>query len=308
MKQLALLFLCALGCAQASSYFVTITGLGGAPEYDARFKTWATDIDKALRANGPACHVETISGTGATRQNIRDVFARLAGDVKADDAFAVLLIGHGTYDGSEYKFNIPGPDITAGELASLLNRVPAERQLVVNMTSASGASVPVLAKKDRIVITATKSGTEKNATVFARFWVEALQNSSADSNKNGTVSALEAFRYAQSKAAAYFQQEKLLATEHAVLDDTGGKEGVRDPGPSNAQGLKAAEFALLRPPAENAAAQKPGKQKLLAKKSELETAIDRLKYQKAAMPSDEYKKQLSTLLLQLAQTQAEIDQ
>jgi hypothetical protein len=176
------------------------------------------------------------------------------------------------------------------------------------MTSASGASVPVLAKKDRIVITATKSGTEKNATVFARFWVEALQNSSADSNKNGTVSALEAFRYAQSKAAAYFQQEKLLATEHAVLDDTGGKEGVRDPGPSNAQGLKAAEFALLRPPAENAAAQKPGKQKLLAKKSELETAIDRLKYQKAAMPSDEYKKQLSTLLLQLAQTQAEIDQ
>ena len=297
-----------LSSLHASSYFVTIAGLGGTPEYETQFKQWAADTDRALRANGPDCHVETLSGAAATKQGIRELLTRVAGTVKPDDAFALLLIGHGTYDGTDYKFNVPGPDITAAELAALLDRIPAERQLVVNMTSASGASLPALAKKDRVVITATKSGTEKNATVFARYWIEALQNSAADTDKNGTVSALEAFRYAQAKTAAYFQGEKLMATEHPMLDDTGSKEGVRDPSPSNQQGLRAAAFAVIKPPAQTAVVADPRKQKLLAKKEQLEAAIDRLKYEKAAMPSDDYKKQLSDLLLELARTQAEIDQ
>jgi hypothetical protein len=303
-----LIFFLALGTVQASNYFVTVAGLGGTPEYETQFKQWAASMDKALRANGADCHVETLTGAAATRRGIRETLGRIAGEIKPDDAFALLMIGHGTYDGAEYKFNIPGPDITAEELVSLLNRISAGRQLVVNMTSASGASLPLLAKKNRVVITATKSGTEKNATVFARYWLDALQNAAADTDKNGTVSALEAFRFAQGKTAAYFQQEKLLATEHAMLDDTGAKSGVRDPAPANAQGLLAAAFPVIRPPAEAAAAQKPGKQKLLAKKEQLEAAIDRLKYEKAAMPAEDYKKQLSTLLLQLAQTQQEIDQ
>ena len=49
-----------------------------------------------------------------------------------------MLIGHGTFDGADYKINLPGPDMTAIELATLLDRMPAKRQLVVNMTSASG--------------------------------------------------------------------------------------------------------------------------------------------------------------------------
>ena len=137
--------------------------------------------------------------------------------------------------------------------------------------------------------------------------MDALQNSAADTDKNGSVSALEAYRYAQAKTSAYFQQEKLLATEHPMRDDTGGKEGARDPGPSNSQGLLAAAFPVIRPASETAAAVNPAKQKLVTKKEQLEAAIDRLKYQKAAMPADEYKKQLSTLLVELAQTQQEID-
>ena len=50
-----------------------------------------------------------------------------------------------------------------------------------------------------MVITATKTGTEKNATVFARYWVEALRDPAADTDKNETISALEAFRYAERK-------------------------------------------------------------------------------------------------------------
>jgi hypothetical protein len=303
-----MLFLIILQSARATSYFVTIAGLGGAPEYEAQFQRQAADLERAVKANGPDCHVETLTGPGATRQDINQLLTRIASSVKPEDGFALFLIGHGTFDDAEYKFNIPGPDMTAAEIANLLSHITAERQLVVNMTSASGGSLAALAQKNRVVITATKSGTEKNATVFARFWIEALQNSAADTDKNGTVSALEAFHYAQSRTTAYFQQEKLLATEHPMLDDTGAKDGVREPGPSNAQGLKAAQFILLRSGSDGAVANNPAKAKLIAKKEALESEIDRLKYQKAAMPSDEYKRQLSRLLLELAQTQAEIDQ
>jgi hypothetical protein len=293
---------------RADTYFVTIAGLGGTPEYEKQFEQWAAEVNRALLVNGPACHVTTLKGAGATKSAINDLLGRMAAEVKPDDAFTLLLIGHGTYDGTNYKFNVPGPDITAEELAALVDRIPASRQLVVNTTSASGASLPALAKKGRVVITATKSGTEKNVTIFARYWIEAIENLTADTDKNGSVSALEAYRYAQSKTAAYFQNEKLLATEHAMLDDTGAKDGVRDPSPANAQGQRAAAFWLIKPPANAAIASNPQKQKLLARKEELEASIDRLKYKKAAMPPDEYKKQLSALLLDLARTQAEIDQ
>jgi hypothetical protein len=305
--RLLFLLLALSSTVPAANYYVTIAGLGGTPDYDTQFAKWAADLDRELKTNGPDAHVITLSGNSATRQKVQETVSSLAAEVKPADAFAVLLIGHGTFDGTDYKFNLPGPDVTAGELAVWLNRIPARRQLVVNMTSCSGGSLAALAKKDRIVITATKTGTEKNATVFARYWVDALQDPSADTDKNGTVSALEAFVYAERKTAAYFESEKLLATEHAMISDNGSANAVRDPKPENGIGLLAAAFPLIRPESETAKSLNPEKQKLLAKKEDLEARIDRLKYQKAAMPEDEYKQQLTALLLELARTQAEID-
>jgi hypothetical protein len=165
-----------------------------------------------------------------------------------------------------------------------------------------------LVAKNRVVITATKSGNEKNATVFPRYFIEAFHDNAADTDKNGVVSALEAFRYAQQKVAAYFTTEKLIASEHALFSDTGSANAVRDPSPQNQQGLLAASFPLLRPPGEIAmAASNPAKQKLISHKDDLEAQIDRLKYQKSSLPDAEYKQQLTSLLLDLARTQAEID-
>ena len=45
----------------------------------------------------------------------------------------------------------------------------------------------------------------------------------------------------------------------------------------------------------------------LAKKEELEQAIDKLKYEKAAMAADEYRKQLTQLLIELAKIQEALD-
>jgi hypothetical protein len=306
VKVFALLLAAAMS-SPAASYFLIISGLGGAPEYDTAFTKWASDLDKELHGNGPDAQVTTLSGQAVTLQRVRETLNRLASQVTPDDAFALFLIGHGTFDGTDYKFNLVGPDISAGDLSALLNRLPAQRQLVVNMTSCSGASLTALARKNRVVITATKSGTEKNAPVFARYWLDALRDPAADTDKNGTVSALEAFNYAQKKTNAYFEAEKLLATEHAMLSDTGGSTGARDPKADNGHGLLAAAFPVLRSASVTNAKVRPEKQKLVNKKEELEAKIDRLKYQKAAMSPEEYKQQLTSLLVELARTQAEID-
>ncbi|MDQ2775858.1 MAG: hypothetical protein M3Y57_13225 [Acidobacteriota bacterium] len=304
-----LVLLAGLFCVSvnAATYYVTIAGLGGTAEYETQFQKWAAELGRELGQNGTDAHIETIAGAAATRQHIDAVFAHLTQEVQPQDAIALFLIGHGTFDGTDYKFNVPGPDITAGQLSTLMNNVRAGRQLVVNMTSCSGASLAKLAKKDRIVITATKSGTEKNATVFARYWVDALQDPAADTDKNGTISALEAFRYAQQKTTAYFESEKLLATEHSQFSDTGSVTAVRDPKPENGQGLLASAFPLLRPATDTSAAVNPKKQNLLGRKQDLEAKIDQLKYRKAALPEEQYKQELTGLLLQLARTQAEID-
>jgi hypothetical protein len=303
--RLACVFLVACLSAPAATYYVTITGLGGEADYEQRFKMWAEDIDASLKRAGGDSKVITLQAP--TREQIRARFAQIAAEAKPADALALMLIGHGAYDGVEYKFNIPGPDISGAELASLLDRVPATRQLVVNMTSSSGASVEFLRKPTRVVICATRAGTEKNATVFARYWAEALRDPAADADKNESISALEAFRFAQRKTADFFEAQKRLATEHSILEDTGKGEGERTPSAENGEGRLAAAFPVVRLGANAAAARDPAKRALLDKKEQLEQAIDKLKYEKAATPATEYKTRLAQLLLELARTQEAID-
>jgi len=306
MKALVLLLGAALS-VRAATYYVTVSGLGGEPDYEQRFGMWAADIGKILKAGPDSAdvHVETL--VDGTREQVRAALDRVAKQAQPQDALVLMLIGHGSFDGVEYKINLPGPDLSAAELASLLDRIPASRQLVVNMTSSSGGSIDSLRRPNRVVIAATKTGTEKNATVFARYWVEALRDPAADTDKNDVVSALEAFRYADKKTAAFYESQKRLATEHAVLEDTGKGDAVRAPSPENGEGHLASTFPLLRIGAEANAAKDPARQELRAKKERLEQQIDKLKYDKASMAPEEYRKQLGELLLELARTQEALD-
>jgi|HubBroStandDraft_6_1064221.scaffolds.fasta_scaffold216306_2 hypothetical protein len=303
MRFLALLVAaCSL---HATTFYVTVAGLGGEPDYEQRFTGLAQEIEKLVKA--PDADIVTLYGKDATKAKVESTLAGVAREAKPEDALVLMLIGHGSFDGVDYKINLPGPDMTAIELAGLLDRIPATRQLVVNMTSASGGSRAVLEKANRVVVTATKSGSEKNATVFARYWVEALRDPSADTDKNGVISALEAFTYAQQKTAAFYDTNKRLATEHPMLEDTGKGDGVKAPSAENGQGLLAARFTLLRMGSNQTVASTPEKKALLSHREELEGQIDQLKYQKASLPADQYKKQLAALLLDLAKTQAELD-
>jgi hypothetical protein len=219
----------------------------------------------------------------------------------------LTLIGHGSYDGTEYKFNLVGPDVSAAELAAMCDKVAARRQLVVDTTSASGGAVQALERPGRAVVVATKSGTEKNATVFARYWVEALQDPEADTDKSGSVSAMEAFAYASRKTADFYTSQKRLATEHPEFEDTGHGEAVRAGQTEGRQGALMASMTVVRFGAAQAAMNDPAKKELMTKKEELEQKVDALKYQKAAMEPGEYKKELTETLVELAKVQQELD-
>jgi hypothetical protein len=299
-------FVCAVTLqARAAVYYVTVAGLGGEPDYEQRFTAAAKDLDKVFKAAGNTAHVFTLTGAQATASQLKDTLITVAREAKAEDDFVLILIGHGSFDGVEYKFNLVGPDLNAGEIAAMCDRILARRQLVVDTTSASGGAISALERPGRAVITATKSGTEKNATVFARYWVEALQDPAADTDKSDSISAMEAFTYATKKTASFYDSQKRLATEHAVFDDAGRGEPVREAG--NGQGTLLSSFTLLRLGASQMAANDPAKQALLAQKEELEQKIDTLKYQKAAMDPADYKKQLTAALLELAKVQEGLD-
>jgi hypothetical protein len=303
MKKLILLAVAAVSL-RADSYFLVVSGLGGEDQYDQRFTGWVSDLNKLLKAE-PGAKVESLSGKDATKPNIEAKLRALA-TTKADDSFVLVLIGHGTYDDLDYKFNIPGPDISGSELAGFLDKIPA-KQVVVNTTSSSGGSLAVLQKPKRVVITATKTGTEKNATVFARFFIESLRDPAADTDKNQSISVLEAFRYAEEKTGKYYETQKRLATEHALIEDAGKGEGVKLPSAENGEGLIAGRQVLLHLGSVASIVNDPEKQNLLKRKDDLETQIDELKYRKAAVPQREYQQQMRQLLLDLANVQAGLD-
>lgn len=307
MRRSLLLLLAGSCCLRAfgATYYVTVAGLGGEPDYEQRFTAQAKELDKVFRAASSTAHVYTLTGAQATAAQLRSTVAVVAQSSTAGDDFVLTLIGHGSFDGTEYKFNLVGPDLSAAELAALCDRVPAKRQLVVDTTSASGGAVAALERPGRAVITATKSGTEKNATVFARYWVEALQDPAADTDKNEAVTAMEAYIYAAKRTAAFYDGQKRLATEHAVFDDAGRGEPVREAG--SGQGQLLSNLTLLRYGAAGGATTDPAKQSLLARKESLESKIDALKYGKAAMGPGEYRRQLTATLVELARVQGELD-
>ena len=67
----------------------------------------------------------------------------------------------------------------------------------------------------------------------------------ADTDKNQTLTGLEAYKYARTKTKEYFDTQKRLATEHSVLEDTGKGDGEQYPSVANGEGLLAGRFPLL---------------------------------------------------------------
>jgi hypothetical protein len=243
------------------------------------------------------------------KPEIEQAFAALAARSSAGDAVLVVLIGHGSYNGGESRLSLPGPDLSAQEFAALLNRLEGRRVALVNTASASGQFIEAASAPGRAVLTATKSGQERNQTIFPRHFVSAFAEDVADTDKDGRVSLLEAFVYAQAEVQRSYEQDGRLMTEHAVLDDNGDGAASADPGGDSTDGAFSAAFFLGAGRAVAAAAPadaSPRLRTLYADKARLEQSIADLRARKAGMPEAEYQKQLEVMLVDLALNAQEI--
>jgi len=285
---LTVLLLLAAGQVHAELHVVVIGGLGGEPAYEREIDAAVEDVVEALEATvGARNHIVRLVGESATRSAIEAELASLRARMDAKDRVVVCLLGHGSWDGEVYKLNLRGPDLSAELLAEWLARLPAERQLIVNATASSGGSLEALAAPRRILMTATRSGSERNATVFGKVWSEALSTPEADMDRDGWITAREAFDWTRKKVEAHYEAARLLETEHAQL-----------------LGDAPQEFRIVRL---TGAAIAPAAVGEADRRRELRRAIAELRARKAELSETEYYRALEALLVPLAELLLDAD-
>ena len=293
-------------------YAVILTGAAASDEIAERFARWtrelhnilrddygyATDNIRVLIDDGQRMEGVTVTAS-STLTDIADSLSVLRGEIGAGDQVTLFMIGHGSGTFGEAKFNNVGPDMTGADLAAMLEGFTEQDMVIVNTTSASFEFSRELSALGRVVVSATRSPSERYDPVFAGFMIAGLQDHTADLDRNGRVSVLELFNYTTGRVAAWYDDLGRLATENAVLDDTGDGLFSREPGATQADGLLAeiAYMDVIVPEAEKSS---PQAQALRAEMQALERDIFILRNQKQNYLEDDYWSRLEALLIDLA--------
>ena len=296
-----------------SKYAVIISGASGDPAYAKQFQQWTASLQASLlgRFGFAKDRLKVLTekpadsnAAPATAEEVKKVFGSLRTELNSDSLLFLFLIGHGSFD-KEAKFNLVGPDLSAAEYNALLSALPTRRVVVFNMASASGEFIKPLAAKGRIVVTATRSGQETNATRFMEYLLVAMLTADADTDQDGHISVLEAFTYANRLTAEFYTRAGRLATEHALLEDNG--DGVGHQKIEGGDGLLARATYLDSLSVEQAATGAVIA-KLMRDRTRLEGEIAQLIARKSTMPEAEYETELEKLFIELAKVNRAIKQ
>ncbi|MEO6214213.1 MAG: hypothetical protein ABIP65_11355 [Vicinamibacterales bacterium] len=309
----ALLIMLGSPCAARAqnTRVAVIVGLAGDPEHGELFRRWAgTLVDHASgRLAIPSDRIvylldQPTQDKRATGRSSKEAIDRTLGAMASsaweDDVVFIVLIGHGTFDGKTARFNLPGPDMTPGDFALLLNRFGSRKVVFVNTASASGPFIEPLAGAGRTIVTATRTGAEKYATLFGGAFIDALTGDKADADKNRRVSVLEAFNAAKIDVARAYEQQGILMTEHPLLEDGGDGDGSLDPAADGKDGRIASILTLGVPASAQERPADPKLRQLYDERRELERRVEGLKLLKASMDPATYDAELERVLTDLA--------
>jgi hypothetical protein len=307
---------------QQRTHALIVVGLGGTAEYREQFHDQATRLRTALlERHGLRGEDVTYLGERvemapdiiadrATRANVMSTLGEIAQRAASDDRLLVVLIGHGTAGRDGTSFNLSGPDLAPADFVEGLGAFPTQQLALVHTGSGSGGFVAPLSGPNRIVIAATRTERELNATEFGDFFIDALSGEGADLDKDQRISLLEAFSYARQEVERFYQNENELLTEHAVLDDNGDGQGSQEVSATGADGRLAAGFRLggvatVRA-AEEAPTDDPVLQRLYTERTEIQGRIDGLRAVRDSMSEDDYLARMEELLVELALKNREI--
>jgi peptidase C13-like protein len=298
------------------AFLLIVVGLSGDPEHGELFQKWGAALAEASAKVGVTQDrlvylADTKEPAGringrATREEIDKALTAFSKTAAPEDVVYIVLFGHGSFDGQTARFNLPGPDITAAEFNTMIRRVPARNVVFVNTSSSSGPFVEALSAQGRTIITATRSGAEQFTTLFGGYFVEAFSSDTADADKNGRISMLEAFQYAKAEVARAYEREGLLATEHAMLDDNGDKNGSQTPAATGADGKLAAALSLGSAADAAPLPDDPKLRALYLERRDLERRVESLRLLKDSMPPAKYTSELERLVTDLALKTREI--
>ncbi len=305
--------------AQGRTHAVIIVGLGGSEEYRESFHAEASKIYRALvdRHGIPEEDVtylgervetapEMISAR-STRAEVMATFGSIAQRAGPMDRLLVVMIGHGTSGGEEVQFNLPGPDLTPSDFLEGLGAFPTQTLALVHTGSASGGFVGPLSGPNRILVAATRTERQLNATEFGQYFAEAVAGADADLDKDERVSLLEAFHYTRREVERHYQDENELLTETAVLDDNGDGTLSHDAGLAGPDGPLAATFHLGG--VSGTAGQRPDDPvlaRLYDERAEIQARIDEVRTLRESMDEERYLEALEPLLVELALKNREI--
>jgi len=307
----------AVGSQQAPrTHLVVIVGAAGDEVYEEVFHNWALQLvtaatgqlglapqDVVYLGPDPARDTEHIAARSG-REEIEQTLGQLADEAGTDDRVIIVLIGHGTGEGEQSRFNIPGRDLNALEYDALLDRFATQQIGFVNTASASGDFATVLAGPNRVIVTATRDAFQNNQTVFPRFFVEAFSSGESDLDKDGRISLLEAYTYAAREVKRFYEDDGRMLTETCQLEDNGDGEATHEPTGGEVDGSMAALLYVDNPLAamteEGAAPADPELVRLYEEQRQLRVRIEELKALKATMDPELYDNELEKLLVELA--------
>jgi hypothetical protein len=300
----ALTALTASVVAAQTTHALVVSGVAGEPRLAQQFQRDGAAIRDAVvrRFGGQAGFLSESSTPRSDKAGITRALQTLTAQTKPGDRVLIVLIGHGSAQSAEARFNIPGPDLTAAELARLLEPLKARDIAIVIATSASGAFVPALSAPGRTIVSATRSGSENEEIVFPQYFAQALSEDVADADKDGGVSLVEAFDYAKREVGRFYQQHNRLATEHALLDDNGDGKGSLAL-EAGGDGQLAKRFVLRAVSSKGAS---PELRALYEQRDSIQRRIDDLKARKSSLTQAAYDTEMEKLLLELARKSQEI--
>jgi len=289
--------------AAGQTHLLVVSGLGGEARYSDAFHEWGTTlVDAAVERFGvPRDHVvhlaedpvrdpSRIDGP-SRKEEIERALRGIAGRAGAEDRILIVLFGHGNTDSRGSRLNVPGPNLTAADFAEMLRMFPTQPLAIVNTASASGGFQDALAGPNRVIVTATRSGMERNETIFGRYFVQAFAGDGADADRDGRVSLTEAFEYAVRETERSYSTEGLLQMERGRLEG--------DPALA-----RAFHLAPIRSGAPEGGS--PELTALYERRVRLEEEIEALRGRAGQMDPEGYEDRLEALLLDLARTNRSI--
>jgi hypothetical protein len=300
----------ASAAAAGQRFALIVTGASGGPEYVAQYDRWSSDLARSLIENlkfDPALVTvltdTTQPASASSADNVRRVVQSIARGMTREDVLLIVLLGHGTFDGTDAKFNLVGRDLESSEWSELLRPLRG-RFVLVNTASASFPFLERLAGPRRIVVTSTDSPAQRFDTVFPEYFIPALSDTAADLDKNGRISVWEAFAAASAGVGRHYRQRGQLSTERALLDDNG--DGVGSEPASPGEDGSSASRTYLDESLPGAAPTDEVMLKLLQRKTMLEAEVEDLKIRKRFLPAAEYAKEFERIMIELAQVSQDI--